>query len=1039
MPDRRPLPGDSPEGYARHPALHGQQLAFVSEGDIWLATLPTIDILLANLSADATVSATICARLTTHGGCCYPRFSPDGMHLAYSAPSDEDDPHSPAEVFVVDARGRGCAPRRVTYLGERCEVAGWTADGSRILFRTSADQPMQHLTQLWSVALPALSSKPWPAGASGQSGRPVPLGVGVSHHLLNLSDGSYLVGRYTVDPAHTQWKGYRGGAGGHLWHGRRGGEFARVPLPADWNVGEPCEFGGRLYFVSDHEGVSNVYSIPTPDLSASLADAVAQATISGAPPPTTTTLAVAQHSCHEKLGVRQLSADASGSGVLVYMRGGELHLLALEPADASMRPPVAPQPLPLLKVGVSRARGDTWHSECLDDLDGYVLHPQGHSLLLTLRGKLFGLAGLWEGPAVQCGASEGVRYACPEFTHEGRPVAAVCGPTGEWALELFDELYPSQVAPTDTGNGGGGRPPSRTLTLRGSSSDSSGSGSGSGGGGSGGGGGGGDGSGGGGAGGGGGGGGGGALGEPYEMRASPTEDWLAVATHDLRLLLVDLRSSRFVCVDTAAHDGGIFDLAWSADGHWLAYAVATSSGARTSAIRMCDAAAVMEVAARGAGGTWKHVVEVTSGVTRDTSPSFDPQAQYLAFLSTRSLRPSEDEVFWQFNFSRAQRPFLALLTEDAPDPTRPPPRPPGWRPEDDETDDETDDDDEDDKDDRGGRRRGGDAGAGGGGGGRGRGGRGRRSGRRDDESEDEDDEDEDDVPMVRVDAAGLASRIVSVPVRAGRLEKLACLWDNQLLYTRLKPSDARGDGGGGGSGLRGDDGVGGTDEETGAMMRCALSTCKEVRLVDDVLDFELSSDLATMALLTDEEGVLRVRVYEAGVKPTEEDDDELEVDFEQPGEHSGLVDVEGRVCLAVDPRREWQQMFYEAWTATMRHAHPSVTAGLAPRAILGAYEPLLARVASYDELLDVLQEMCGELGASHAYVSAPECDGDNEDEGHQGSLGCTTEWDASLEGWRLISMVRGDPYDESQAGPLTRAAVGAKVGDALLAIYQPRL
>ena len=72
-------------------------------------------------------------------------------------------------------------------------------------------------------------------------------------------------------------------------------------------------------------------------------------------------------------------------------------------------------------------------------------------------------------------------------------------------------------------------------------------------------------------------------------------------------------------------------------------------------------------------------------------------------------------------------------------------------------------------------------------------------------------------------------------------------------------------------------------------------------------------------------------------------------------------------------------------------------------------------------------------------MSAPECDGDNEDEGHQGSLGCTTEWDASLEGWRLISMVRGDPYDESQAGPLTRAAVGAKVGDALLAIYQPRL
>ena len=86
----------------------------------------------------------------------------------------------------------------------------------------------------------------------------------------------------------------------------------------------------------------------------------------------------------------------------------------------------------------------------------------------------------------------------------------------------------------------------------------------------------------------------------------------------------------------------IFDLSWSADGQWLAYAVSTSANARTSAVRICDVRS-------------RRVHEVTRGLTRDTSPAFDPAGRYLAFLSTRSLRPVEDEVYWQLNFARVRR------------------------------------------------------------------------------------------------------------------------------------------------------------------------------------------------------------------------------------------------------------------------------------------------------------------------------------------------------------------------------------------------
>ena len=299
-----------------------------------------------------------------------------------------------------------------------------------------------------------------------------------------------------------------------------------------------------------------------------------------------------------------------------------------------------------------------------------------------------------------------------------------------------------------------------------------------------------------------------ALGEPTEIVPSPEGSQVAVATHDLRLLLVEPFKGVATRLDTAEHEGGIFDLAWSADGKWLAYAVSTSPTARTSAIRLVNVDRATPIS-------------VTDGKFRDTSPSFDPAGRYVAFLSSRVLRATEDEIFWQLNFARVQRPYLCMLSDSAADPMRPPPRPPGWEAEDEEGE----------------------------------------------EGEPPDDE----VPEVVVHQAGLAQRLLPVPVPPARLEQLSVLWDDTLIFTQLRQGD--------------DDpseppeaASGGAQEDHGTMMRYDLGSGRMTSLVEGVVEYTLSADLATVCMMVDEGGELSVRVFEAGSKPADQDDDDEDID-----------------------------------------------------------------------------------------------------------------------------------------------------------------
>jgi tricorn protease len=144
------------------------------------------------------------------------------------------------------------------------------------------------------------------------------------------------------------------------------------------------------------------------------------------------------------------------------------------------------------------------------------------------------------------------------------------------------------------------------------------------------------------------------------------------------------------------------------------------------------------------------------------------------------------------------------------------------------------------------------------------------------------------------------------------------------------------------------------------------------------------------------------------------------------------VDVDlSRIRVTVDPPAEWRQAYDEAGRLMRDHFWRADMGGVDWAGQLERYRVLVDRLGSYDDLVDLLWEVQGELGTSHAYVY--EVRDDIDARVRLGLLGADISRDD--EGvWRVDTVLPSETSDPEARSPLRAPGVGVRAGDSILAV-----
>ncbi len=563
--------------YLRFPHLHQDLLCFAAEDDLWVAPLAA-----AGHRPGRAWRVTVDRTRVSH-----PRFSPDGASIAYTTWRTLDP-----EIHLAPVDG-GPA-RRLTHWGSTdARVCGWSPDpgeACQILAVSSHNQPFSYFS--WAYSVPT----------DGSPGGRLPWGP-VSDIAVADIDGERRTLLLTGTPPHepAAWKRYRGGAMGRLWlHGERllpdiGGHLAN-----------PMFVGRRIAFLSDHEGVGNLYSCRTDGTD------------------------LRRHTDHDAFYARNASSDGHR---VIYQCAGELWLVEdLESPDAT------PRKLEV-RLGGPRTGRRVHQVPAASNVDSLSVDETGRASAVTVRGSLYWLTHR-DGPARTIADTPGVRVRLPEMLGSGGQVAYVTDADGPDAVEIaYLPRASGDRPPRRLASGLLGRvqemisdPDGERLAIASNDGRL-------------------------------------LLLDTAEPEAEPLESEAKAPSGSTRVDLhaatgaatpgsaVPIDEHPGLTELIRSVNGPVRDLAFSPDGDWLTWSH-PGVGRSLRQIKL----------ARISGPGAPTIVDVTNGRFEDENPVFTDDGRYLAFLSWRGFDPVYDVHTGDLSFPLGCRPYLVPLSSATPSP-----------------------------------------------------------------------------------------------------------------------------------------------------------------------------------------------------------------------------------------------------------------------------------------------------------------------------------------------------------------------------------
>src|SRR5690348_1694009 len=364
----------------RSPSVSARNIAFAYAGNIWIADR----------------AGGIARRLTSSPGASEnPKLSPDGRLVAFSAQYAGN-----VDVYVVPVEGG--EPKRLTWHPGADQVQGWTPDGKQVVFASGrATNAPTGVPRFYTVGLDGGVATPMPMPRAYQ-GKISPDGKRIAYRMNNSWD--------------EERRNYRGGQNRPIWIEDLSTHDVVTPPWQDTKEMDAAWVGDVVYFLSDRDGVSNVWKYDTK------------------------TKALDEVTKFRDFDVKTLDASTSANAV-VFEQAGYIH--ELDPATGREH-----------VVNIA-ANGDfPWMMPQWKDVSTRItslaLSPTGKRAAVEARGEIFTIPAE-KGDARNLTNSSGAADRDPAWSPDGRWVSYFSDASGEYKLVIAspDGMQKREIALTE--------------------------------------------------------------------------------------------------------------------------------------------------------------------------------------------------------------------------------------------------------------------------------------------------------------------------------------------------------------------------------------------------------------------------------------------------------------------------------------------------------------------------------------------------------------------------------------------------------------